>query len=276
VKLKHVIRKYGIKAMDASGASLARRMYLRKKHSSLSRIVCFHKISNKDAFEKKILLLTQNFHIVPLDLIVENVGLHEKITNLAITFDDGFLEQIDLAAPILKKYDVPATFFILSGSIGLSGETAAEFYRTKVGIDYAVGPTEKQIFELASDPLFQIGCHTHTHLDLGKESDSRKIYNELTSSKSILEGISRSEICHLAYPFGSKDNYSAMSEGMVLQAGFKSASTIIPGYISENTPRTALHRDSLDPEMKDSLFLSWLNGSYDTIKAFSDRLGVIK
>ena len=274
MKLKHVIRNSSIKAMDASGLSFARRIYLRHKLPSLSRIVCFHEIPDRTLFDNKIRLLTENFNIVPLDLIVENRGLHEEITNIAITFDDGFLEQINLAAPILKKHDVPATFFILSGTIGLSGKAAAEFYKTNVGINYPIGPTAEQISEIASDPLFQIGCHTHSHLDLGKETDLTKIFEELTLSKSLLEEISQSEICHLAYPFGSKNNFSSISENMVLQAGFKSASTIIPGYNSINTSRTALHRDSLNPSMNDSLFLSWLNGSYDTIKALSDRLGI--
>ena len=34
-----------------------------------------------------------------------------------VTFDDGFLNNVNVAAPILKKYDVPATIFLTTGLI---------------------------------------------------------------------------------------------------------------------------------------------------------------
>lgn len=276
MKFKHVMRNTGIRLIDKSGLSSGRRLYLQKINEGLSRVVCFHEISDANSFENKIRLLIQNFHLVPLDLIVKNIGLHKKITNVAITFDDGFSDQIDIAAPILKKYEIPATFFILSGSVGLTGDAASNYYRNQVGINYAVGPTVEQISDLAIEPLFQIGCHTHNHLDLGKISDPQKIHTELALSKQKLEEITKTEIRHLAYPFGAINNFSKIAEAEILKAGFESASTIIPGYNVKNTPRTSLHRDSLSPEMEDSLFLSWLRGSYDTIKMISDRIKIVR
>ena len=276
MKLKHIIRDSGIRLFDKSGLSAGRRAYLQKINEGLSRVVCFHEITDANSFENKIQLLIQNFHIVPLDLIVKNIGLHKKITNVAITFDDGFSEQIDIAAPILKKYEIPATFFILSGSVGLTGEEASNYYRNQVGINYAVGPTATQISDLANEPLFQVGCHTHNHLDLGGISNPQEIHTELILSKQKLEEITKTEIRHLAYPFGAIGNFSEIAEAEVLKAGFESASTIIPGYNLKNTPRTCLHRDSLSPEMEDSLFLAWLRGSYDTIKMIFDRIKTVR
>jgi peptidoglycan/xylan/chitin deacetylase (PgdA/CDA1 family) len=62
-----------------------------------------------DIFEKQIIFLNNNFHIKPL--ADYNVNYPGKI-NIILTFDDGYKNHFAIVAPILKKYQVPATFFV--------------------------------------------------------------------------------------------------------------------------------------------------------------------
>jgi len=66
-----------------------------------------------DAFDKQIKFLSTYFNILMLDDAI-NLLKKKKLPPraLVITFDDGYLDNVEVAAPLLKKYHCPATFFI--------------------------------------------------------------------------------------------------------------------------------------------------------------------
>ncbi len=69
---------------------------------------------NIKLFEKQMKFLKKNRTVVPLRKI-------RQIKNsVAITFDDTFKNVYTNALPILKKYSLPATFFITTGFVGSS------------------------------------------------------------------------------------------------------------------------------------------------------------
>lgn len=45
-----------------------------------------------------------------------------KRRSIAITFDDGYPDNYSVASPLLTRYGLPATFFIISGNVGLAQE----------------------------------------------------------------------------------------------------------------------------------------------------------
>lgn len=67
-------------------------------------------------FEKIIIYLKKNFNVVPLKEIFE-IYRTKKVTSkrtIALTFDDGYINNFTVALPILKKHNVPATFYLIS------------------------------------------------------------------------------------------------------------------------------------------------------------------
>jgi peptidoglycan/xylan/chitin deacetylase (PgdA/CDA1 family) len=70
-------------------------------------------------FEKQLDYFRREFDIVPLhrlcEMKVQRI-VPEKST-IALTFDDGFLNNFTVALPLLEKYQIPATFFICSASV---------------------------------------------------------------------------------------------------------------------------------------------------------------
>ena len=69
----------------------------------------------KDEFEKQIKFLTEHFNVIPLRDAVEGLKNDTiKGPTAVITFDDGYQNNYDVAFPILKAYQAPATIYIAS------------------------------------------------------------------------------------------------------------------------------------------------------------------
>lgn len=78
----------------------------------------FYPETSTSDFEKQIVHLSRNYRVVSLDEIVDRVKNRRPLRRcVAITFDDGFRDNYEIAYPILRKYNVPATIFLTTGYI---------------------------------------------------------------------------------------------------------------------------------------------------------------
>ncbi len=102
-----------------------------------------------------------------------------------LTFDDGYDDNYLELFPLLKKYNVKATIFVIAGVIGNNHFMTAE-----------------QISEMASSGLVSIQSHGMTHHELGYMDESSLRY-EYGESKRILAGLTGAEPYVLCYPVGS-------------------------------------------------------------------------
>ena len=79
--------------------------YLNEKRPNNDLIV------TESNFEKQIKYLKQNFNIISINDIDKNL---KQKKNVVITFDDGYFDNFRNALPILKKYECPATIYIVT------------------------------------------------------------------------------------------------------------------------------------------------------------------
>ena len=75
---------------------------------------------NPSAFEKHLTYLCSNFEILSLDELGQLINQDKSLPGKAavITLDDGYRDNFLYAYPILKKYHIPATIFLVTGHIG--------------------------------------------------------------------------------------------------------------------------------------------------------------
>uniref|UniRef100_UPI00232FEA3E polysaccharide deacetylase family protein n=1 Tax=Acinetobacter baumannii TaxID=470 RepID=UPI00232FEA3E len=67
--------------------------------------------SGVNDFESHLKILKNNFHVISLSDFFESKFIKGK-KNIAITFDDGYLNNFTNAIPLLQKYNLPATIFV--------------------------------------------------------------------------------------------------------------------------------------------------------------------
>jgi len=68
-----------------------------------------------DEFEKHLIYFKKNFNILSLKEICSKNNRDGY--SIALTFDDGYLNNIQHAIPLLLKYEIPATFFVSSACL---------------------------------------------------------------------------------------------------------------------------------------------------------------
>ncbi|MBP7652261.1 polysaccharide deacetylase family protein [Candidatus Dependentiae bacterium] len=109
-----------------------------------------------------------------------------------LTFDDGYMNNYELAYPVLKKNNIKATIFLVAGSIGKKNEW--DEGQEKL-IDY------NQIKEMSGNNI-EFGIHSFNHSNFSKmtikeiESDLTDCISELKKNNIFFENV-------IAYPYGS-------------------------------------------------------------------------
>lgn len=128
--------------------------------------------------------------------------------SIVLTFDDGYEDFYTDAYPILKKYNMKATIYIINNFIGRKGYM-----------------TQDQLRELSRSDIIEIGAHSEDHVNLVYEN-AESLAHQILDSKRDLESELGISIESFAYPFGA---LNAMAVETVKIAGFTNAVSVQPG-----------------------------------------------
>jgi len=145
-------------------------------------------ISTPEQFEKDMLyLLKKGYTIVSInDLIDYKNGLKAlPKKSVVVTFDDGYMSNYTLIYPILKKYNIPATIFVVEDLVGTG--------------NYFDWDSAK---EMQESGLVTIASHGHSHVDMTK-MDIQEFKEKTTNTLKVLEEkLGKQEHIIYAYPYG--------------------------------------------------------------------------
>jgi peptidoglycan/xylan/chitin deacetylase (PgdA/CDA1 family) len=152
---------------------------------------------------------------------------------LIITFDDGYLSCLDYVKPLIEKYQIKASFYVI-GSFIESGEYG-----------YL---NENQLKELSDSEYAEIGNHSYSiHLksnrDVSKLSgNANKIYEIAEDYKKngiLIEKITEKPVNTLSFPYGILPSKVDVLQG---ELGYANAFTSNKGINASGAKKWALSR----------------------------------
>lgn len=164
-----------------------------------------------DTFAKQMDFIKRyNYKVVSLEELCRMIKAQEKLSRnlLAITFDDGYRNNLT-AVKILKKYNFPATIFLVLNWIDKLG------YLTSQDLDW-----------LIKNSSVSIGSHTLNHLYLPGVS-IEELRQEISESKRRAKEEYGMDLLTLAYPVGGF-NRDVLKEGR--EANYLCACTTRRGF----------------------------------------------
>ncbi len=151
--------------------------------------------------------------------LVEKTDFANK--SIVITFDDVTQNQLLYALPILKKYNVKATFFIPFGYIGKT-----DLWNKKNGASQEKIMTVEQLKSIDSG-LVEFGHHSFNHNRYSQLS-KEEILNDFKNSYEAIKQSQLKVFPILAYPYGDfpkkgikKEDFFDLLEKNGIKAGFR-------------------------------------------------------
>ncbi len=222
---------------------LGRLMYAAGRHrpafEQRSVVTCFHSINDTHSspiactskqFEEYCSFFKKYFDTISLNELLDRLGNEQDISGTAvITFDDGYLDNYTLGAPLLEKYGLPATFFVATDFIGSDYQA---WWDSDCDIQ-SKWMSWDDVREL-SRAGFDIGAHTRSHANLG-EVPFEAAAAEIDESVDAIHRETGKPCGLFAYPYGGTDNMTPEVRDHIRASGLRCCPSAYGGLVSPST-----------------------------------------
>ena len=215
-------------------------------------VATFHRVQKTDpadslsidveAFERHCRFFRQHFRVVSLRTLVDRLERRLPLDrHLAITFDDGYLDNFENAKPVLQRLGLPATFFVVTDWMGTA---VVPWWDRARGVEHP-WMTWDQVRRLHHDG-FEIGAHTRSHVDLGKVGGI-EAEHEILGARQELERQLGARVESFACPYGGRRHVTEGNRALVKRAGFRCCCSSFGGINPTGTDPFHVRRVPVSP-----------------------------
>jgi peptidoglycan/xylan/chitin deacetylase (PgdA/CDA1 family) len=241
----------------ASWLTLPRRRRLARQFTEQQKwpaaILFYHRVANhcpndwtitKSGFKAHLDLIQKLGRFASLSEIQaeQRSGVRDHL-KVAITFDDGYRDNLCWAIPELLQRKIPVTYFVTTNNVEYQRPFAHDlrFHRHPLHVN-----SKAEIRDLAESGI-EIGGHGAEHLDFGQEWSRQRLEIELIDSRKRLQDWTGQPINHFAFPYGHIQNISQSAIDVLYEAGYQSFSSAFGGWNFPGEDAFHLHRFHGDP-----------------------------
>ncbi len=178
-----------------------------------------------------------HFSVLPLSELLARIRRRESVKDcLVITFDDGYKDNLEIAAPILLSFALPATFFVTTNFIGTD---TVPFWDAADGVasQWMTWQDVRALLGMG----FDIGGHTMNHPNLGSTNPREAAVEILGCRRRLVEELNQ-PVPHFAYPFGEPENITHEARQLVSDAGFECCLSCYGGTVTSQDDAYSLRR----------------------------------
>lgn len=190
-------------------------------------VLLFHRVTDEARdnlsvgvaqFERLMQLLKQHCEVLSIEQVL---ALGETVPRsrrplVAVTFDDGYLDNYTHAAPILRRVGLPAGFYVSTGIVASDRQFPHDQRRGNATLPVMAWDQIRQMHAWG----FNIGSHTVSHVDCVAEEEG-VVRHELQQSRADLQReIGRPDLI-FAYPYGGRHQMNAQRLELVREAGYQ-------------------------------------------------------
>jgi peptidoglycan/xylan/chitin deacetylase (PgdA/CDA1 family) len=242
----------------------------------------FGQVVQPETFQNQLEHLRRHYHVISVDALTDALRQGTLVDrSVAVTFDDGYADNLHTALPIAAASVVPITVFLtVNGLLGQElfwwdrlaaaifakhGESGAAYAEAVVAqrelrslapevresrlaawgatdVPVSARPmTVDELEHLAGTPGVSIGAHTMSHRQLSLLRPDDQRH-ELHDCRTALQQLTGQPIRHVAYPFGKRPDVTADTLNIARAAGYEYGFATCPEAVLPHTDRFFLPR----------------------------------
>jgi len=202
-------------------------------------------------FERQMRALREHCDVLSMAELLELNPIPRGCRPLvAISFDDGYLDNFQHAAPILRRYGLPCSFYVSTGIVASDQPFPHDKRRGNAVIPVMSWDDLRKM----RDWGFEIGSHTVSHIDCVAEPKAL-VMQELQQSRADLERELGNMKPVFAYPYGGRHQMNVQRLELVRQAGFAACLSAYGGSNLIRVDRWCVLRRGIHWEFSDASFL---------------------
>lgn len=186
----------------------------------------------RSEFERQLdAIARRGLEVVPLRELVDRANEADAV---ALTFDDGFLNFLEIAEPALTERGFPATVFIVTGHVGGRNDWHSDEMDAGVPLLPLMGWDDLRSLAARG---FEIGGHSVSHRRLDRLSSADR-QREIAGCRESLALKLETDPYAFAFPYGACDDDSVVAASQV----FSVTCTTELSVLSKRESRHALPR----------------------------------
>ncbi|MDA0321329.1 MAG: polysaccharide deacetylase family protein [Verrucomicrobia bacterium] len=272
MNLKRIIKSILLHGLACVGYMLLLPLFRRNPRAF--RVLTYHSVGDRRPhetnvstveFERQMAFLAAAARPTRMQDLAET---RDGLVPVIVTLDDGYADNLEVAAPILEKHGIPAICFLTVDFIG--GDKLLP-HDTSYAAQQARLLTWDEVGQLSRRGI-SIGSHGNAHTRL-RALDDDAVRHEIAGSRDRIRAETGTDVSYLSFPYGRILDFDERAVSAAREAGYRATFSAMYGANRCGELDRPLRRIGIECSDSNFTLRAKLNGALDLLALFETQLG---